>query len=221
MFNPEKLLGSLLSSSLGRGGITNNIKAQVGMGLLGVAMEAFEHYANKSSPPNQNTQSAGPPPPPGIQNYVPPSMPAPPPPPPSSVVTSPPPGTTPPVDGCDAARKQEAVLLIRAMIAAANADGIIDQEERQRIFDKFHAANLSQEEQIFLAGELLNPSGINQLTAEVHSVEMARQIYAVSLITITDDTEAERIYLRTLCEQLGLSDVEHDALHQNLRVENI
>jgi uncharacterized membrane protein YebE (DUF533 family) len=108
------------------------------------------------------------------------------------------------------------VLLIRAMIAAASADGVIDQQERQRILEKYRGANLSPEEQNFLAGELLCPAGIEQLAAEARSVETARRMYAVSLLAVTVDTEAERVYLQTLGERLGLSAGERDAIHGTL-----
>jgi uncharacterized membrane protein YebE (DUF533 family) len=135
-------------------------------------------------------------------------------------VPPPPPGP-PPVQAGDPARPNEAVLLIRAMIGAASADGVIDQQERQRILEKYRSANLSQEEQNFLAGELLCPAGVEQLTAEAHSVETARRIYAVSLLAVTVDTEAERAYLRTLAERLGLSAGECAAIHRELGTEGL
>jgi len=113
------------------------------------------------------------------------------------------------------------VLLIRAMIAAASADGMVDQEERQRILEKFRGANLSQEEQNFLAGELLSPAGVEQLTAEAHSVETSRRIYAVSLVAITVDTDAERTYLQNLAERLSLSAEERDAIHRELGIAGL
>lgn len=202
MFNPEKLLGSLLKGGLARGGMGSKMKAQVGMGLLGAALAAVEHFANKSPsrPPSAPYDSRGPVPPPDR-----PGMTAPPPPP-----------EPPPVPAGDPPRPNDAVLLIRAMIAAASADGVIDQEERQRILERYRGANLSPEEQNFLAGELLCPAGVEQLTAEVHSVETARRIYAVSLLAITVNTDAEWAYLQTLGERLGLSAGERDALHKNL-----
>jgi len=63
MLNPEKILGGLLrgaprgSSILGKAGV-----GSIGLGLLGIAMEAAEHYLNKP----QGPRDAGmPPPPPG------------------------------------------------------------------------------------------------------------------------------------------------------------
>ncbi|OKY77017.1 MAG: hypothetical protein BM485_00430 [Desulfobulbaceae bacterium DB1] len=216
MFNPEKLLGSLLKGGLGRGGATRNLKVQAGLGLLGAALAAVDHYANKSSSRpqdmRQGTKGADYPPASGYTAAS-TAMATPPP---------PPPPPHPPAMQAEAAnRQQDAVLLIRAMIAAANADGTVDQEERQRILEKFRAANLSPEEQSFLAGELLNPADIDQLAAGVHSAETARQLYAVSLLAITVDSDAERAYLQTLADRLGLSAPERDFIHKNLGVEGV
>ncbi len=87
------------------------------------------------------------------------------------------------------------MLLIRAMIAATSADGVIDQQERQRILEKYRGANLSQEEQNFLAGELLCPAGSEQLTAEADSVETARRIYAVSLLATVSKWRMRYLFL--------------------------
>ncbi|MEW6521506.1 MAG: tellurite resistance TerB family protein [Thermodesulfobacteriota bacterium] len=220
MFNPEKLLGSLLKGGLSHGGKGSNMKAQVGLGLLGLAIGAVEHYTSKSQarPPSAQHDQGGaaPPPSPAMTGAVPPEMPAVPPQVPSGMTAPPPPPGPQPVQAGDAASQNDAVLLIRAMIAAASADGVIDQQERQRILEKYRGANLSPEEQNFLAGELLCPAGIEQLTAEARSVETARRIYAVSLLAVTVDTEAEQVYLQTLGERLGLSARERDAIHGTL-----
>ena len=48
MFNPEKLLGDLLQRGLGgSSGMGMGGKAAIGMGLLGIAMEAIEHFSNQ------------------------------------------------------------------------------------------------------------------------------------------------------------------------------
>lgn len=220
MFNPEKLLGSLLKGGVGKGGISGNMKATVGLGLLGVALEAMDHYTRKSSSPSPPAGPAG-----GNPSAVPPGMAGPPPPPGPGMAPPPPPrpasipAVPPPAPAAE--RTGEAVLLIRAMIAAANADGVIDAEERQRILERFRGADLSPEEQNFLAGELLSPATIDSLLADVRSAETARQLYAVSLLAITVDTEAERLYLRTLADRLGLSAGERDDLHARLGMSGL
>ena len=107
------------------------------------------------------------------------------------------------------------------MIAAANADGTIDQEERQRILDKFQNADLSQEEHAFLVNELFAPASLEDIVSKVSSPDLARQVYGVSLLAITVDTDAERVYLRTLGQRLGLAPADLDSMHKALGIENL
>ena len=173
MFNPEKLLGGLLgqSSGLARG---TGTKATVGLGLLGVAMEAAEHFMNKSQasaaptipPPPPSGAQAAPPPPPGSTPAVPPPLP------PNPGVKGanedPEPAVSPPpLPKALNPQERDAVLLIRAMIAAANADGHIDAEERSNILEKLEN------------GEALSHSETTRLTA--HHAANWGQLYSAWL----------------------------------------
>lgn len=143
VFNPEKLLGGLLRSGMRGRGVGALVSGGAALGLVGVAMEAVEHYMNRPQNTSQNT----PPPAPGTSSISSSGSAPPPPPPAPSAVPPPVPesGNVAPDD----AMKQDAVLLIRAMIAAANADGVIDAQERSSILDKLKSVDLSQEEQQF------------------------------------------------------------------------
>jgi uncharacterized membrane protein YebE (DUF533 family) len=59
---------------------------------------------------------------------------------------------------------QEAVLLISAMISAAKADGVIDEEERNQILNKLETVDLSDQEHSFIVKELLSPTGLEDIT---------------------------------------------------------
>jgi uncharacterized membrane protein YebE (DUF533 family) len=214
MFNPEKLLGGLIRSTTrgSRGGLGGLLSGGAALGILGVAMEAVEHYMNK--PPSAASPSmAGSTPPPT------PSMgggPLPPPPPLSgkpSSVPPPPPAASQPIE------KSEAVLLIRAMIAAANADGVIDQSERNNILQRLQSVALSPEEQTFIVQELLAPVELAVIVDGVGTPEQAERVYTVSLMAIDVDTEQERRYLSTLADRLGLDSATVERLHRNLAHE--
>ena len=90
------------------------------------------------------------------------------------------------------------------MIAAANADGTIDTEERGRILKKLETLELSEEEHRFILRELLSPARLEEIAAEVATPQLARQVWAVSLMAITVDTEAEKVYLDALARRLGI-----------------
>lgn len=202
MFNAEKLLGGLIRSSArgSRGGVGSLVSGGVALGALGVAMEAVDHFMNKpknaGTPPPVPGASPPPPPMPGGPSTTPP-----PPPTPGKAAASPPP---PPPSPGEAAENADAVLLIRAMIAAANADGTIDETERNAILERLRTVDLSPEEQAFITRELFSPADLDAIVASVNSPELARQVYAVSLMAIEVDTEEERQYMEALAGRMNL-----------------
>jgi hypothetical protein len=209
MFNPEKLLGGLIRSSTrgSRRGLGGLLSGGAALGVLGVAMEAAEHFMNQSQGAGRPPQTSGTPPPmPGSAPTPPPplgraSAPPPPPPMPGKPVPAPPPSVAAEPGG-----NPKAIILIRAMIAAANADGVIDQTERNHILERLQAIALSPEEHTFIVRELLSPVDLETIVSVVDSRELARQVYTVSLMAIEVDTEPERRYMNTLASRLGLDE---------------
>lgn len=95
--------------------------------------------------------------------------------------------------------------LVRAMIAAAKADGRIDADEKEAIFAKLEGMSLSAEEKAWVFDELSSPLDINAVVARADTPEHAAEIYAASLIAITADTASERAYLDALASKLKLA----------------
>ena len=112
--------------------------------------------------------------------------------------------------------RSDAVLLLRAMIAAANADGVIDREERDNILKKLKTVALSPEEHAFIVQELLSPADLDTIVEGVDTPELARQVYAVSLMAIEVDTDRERDYMENLARRLGLNDATIEQIHGGL-----
>lgn len=96
-----------------------------------------------------------------------------------------------------------ALTLIRAMIAAAKADGEIDPAERRRIVEQL--PETSSEERAFLEAEMAKPLDLTELLAEVKGQMMAAEVYTASLLAIRLDTPAEAEYLKNLAHGLNLS----------------
>jgi uncharacterized membrane protein YebE (DUF533 family) len=90
------------------------------------------------------------------------------------------------------------------MIAAANADGLIDAEERAGILERAMEAGLDAATQQFLMGELRAPASMDEIVAATRP-ELRLETYAASLIAISIDSDAERAYLDRLAAGLGLS----------------
>ena len=73
------------------------------------------------------------------------------------------------------------LAILRAMIAAAKADGHIDAVEQQKIFGKLDAMDLGTEDKAFVIDELRKPLDIDAVVAAATTPELAVEIYAASL----------------------------------------
>lgn len=214
MFNPERLLGQLLQSGLsgglGRGpkrrrggsllgGLSTGTKAQIGMGLLGVAIAAYEHYSKQGEAAPTSPEPL----------------------PPASPYTQPIPniahrgspvaaeGQVPPQ------RPLDAMLLVQAMVAAAAADGVIDETEKAQMLKRATDAGFDAETRRFLEQELAQPKSLAVIVASSRP-EIAVDVYAASCAAITADTDSERIYLETLAKRLGVSEEARKEIQRQL-----
>lgn len=104
-----------------------------------------------------------------------------------------------------------ALALVRAMIAAAKADGHIDDSERSRIMDKVHLSGIGSEAEAFIRTELANPTDLDAMVSAARTEEQKVELYTASRLAIDPDTRAERGYLDMLAGRLGLADalVDH------------
>lgn len=104
-----------------------------------------------------------------------------------------------------------ALTLVRAMIAAAKADGHIDDAERARIADKIKLAGLDSDAERFILDEIERPLDLGQLVAAARTEAQKVELYTASRLAIEPDSRAERGYLDLLAGRLGLADalVDH------------
>jgi uncharacterized membrane protein YebE (DUF533 family) len=98
------------------------------------------------------------------------------------------------------------MTLMRAMIAAARADGRIDPDETRTIFARLEESELSAEEKSVLMNELSRPISVDALAEAVETPQQAMEVYVASLLAIEVDTPAERAYLDLLAARLGLDE---------------
>ena len=103
------------------------------------------------------------------------------------------------------------IALIKAMIAAANADGHIDREEQKAVFDAVNRMQLEAEDKALIFDLLQNPSSIHEVAALSTSIEQASEIYLVSRMAIDPDHPSEKAYLADLVTLLKLPEglVDH------------
>lgn len=96
------------------------------------------------------------------------------------------------------------LTLVKAMIAAAKADGHIDEVEQTRIFDAVEEMPSSSDFKFMMMDLLRYPSSVQELAAEVGSLEQKTELYLISCFAIDVDNDAESRYLGELANALGL-----------------
>ncbi len=108
------------------------------------------------------------------------------------------------------------LMLVRAMIAAAKADGHIDAEERARIGDKLHLSGLDADAERFVMDEIAAPLDLDALCGSARTEEQKIELYTASRLTIDPNTRAERGYLDLLAGRLGLPDALLDHIEATI-----
>ena len=127
-------------------------------------------------------------------------------------------GTT----GDETVDQQHAQVLLRAMIAAAAADGTVDDAERAQIVGGLQQLGVSGEAAQFLDQEFANPASVEDLAGAVEDPAMAAQVYTAARLTIDPDEDAEKEFLSSLAQALGLDEqlVAHiDAAAESAKVQ--
>ena len=113
---------------------------------------------------------------------------------------------THPISGLEGnALDARAALLVRAMVAAARADGHIDGAERQKIQEYLTEQGQSDVAR-WIDAELARPLDPHALAREVTDMELATEVYLASLLAIEVDHFMERGYLDELARALKLDD---------------
>ena len=123
-----------------------------------------------------------------------------------SVPMLPAPSGTPFNPSTESGQQKLARHLLRAMIAAAKADGHIDAQEQTRIFAEMDKLPLAADDQVFVMDELRAKLDIDAVAGAAETPEEAAEIYTASLLAIDIDNAAERGYLAMLAARLKLDD---------------
>ncbi|MBS7540143.1 tellurite resistance TerB family protein [Ancylobacter lacus] len=177
------VLGSKAGRKLGKNAVTLG-----GLALVGtLAYKAYQNYRSGNPP----EQAATP-----VPSGAPPDRPEP--------ARLPPPGS--PFDVEAAGRGELPVTLLRTMIAAALADGHVDEAERAAITARLrenHAGALDEAAR-FLADELARPASVEDIARAVANEAEAAEVYISALLAIDPDSTAERAFLARLALALRL-----------------
>lgn len=198
MFDAQKLLGHVLQGALGGGlggsrrrrsrrssvtGLPRGIETKVGMGLIALAVAAYEHFTQAKPAAASAPVAASampPPPPPGVPDA-----------------------------------QAQSLHVLRAMIAAANADGSIDAEEREGILANARDAGLSDADVAALDSEFRTPLSLERLIAGTPA-DLRDEVYVAALVGMTADTDSEQRFLDQLAAGLKLDAAEQQRIRQQV-----
>lgn len=107
--------------------------------------------------------------------------------------------------------------ILKALVAAAKADGHIDARERQVIEGEFTRINQDAELQQWLHAELEKPLDPAEVARAASTPEIASEMYLASLMAADEQNFMERAYLDELARQLKLDDALKLRLEQQIR----
>nr|WP_260170427.1 tellurite resistance TerB family protein [Roseococcus suduntuyensis] len=110
----------------------------------------------------------------------------------------------------------EARLMLRAMIAAAKADGVVDRDERAAILEQLNAGGFTDQERDALLADFDRPATPQELGRAVRDPMLAAQVYAAAVFAAADMTEPERAWLDQLGTALKLDATARQAIEARL-----
>ncbi|WP_455222859.1 tellurite resistance TerB family protein [Kaarinaea lacus] len=96
------------------------------------------------------------------------------------------------------------ITLIKAMIAAAKADGHIDELEQHHIFKVVEQMDLPMETKGILFDLLQKPISIDEIIKGAVNIEQRTELYLASCLVINPDHPSEQSYLDQLARALQL-----------------
>ena len=107
--------------------------------------------------------------------------------------------------------------ILKALIAAAKADGHVDAREREVIEGEFSRIDAAPEVRQWLQAELEKPLDPAEVARAATTPEMASEMYLASLLAADEQNFMERAYLDELARQLKLDDSLKARLAQQVK----
>ncbi|WP_299297708.1 DUF533 domain-containing protein [uncultured Tateyamaria sp.] len=112
-----------------------------------------------------------------------------------------------------------AALMLRAMIQAAKSDGQLDDAEQEKLMGQM-GGDIDAEEAAFVRAEMARDVDVNALVRDVPQ-GMGPQVYAMSVLAIDLDSQAEAQYLHQLAQGFGMDASAVNDIHAQLGVASL
>lgn len=101
--------------------------------------------------------------------------------------------------------EQHSRAMLKAMIAAAKADGHMDERERELVQAELQRSGADADTRAWVDAEMRSPVEPADVAAAASGPEMAAEIYLASLLVIDQTSTMERAYLEALARELRLA----------------
>lgn len=101
--------------------------------------------------------------------------------------------------------EQHSRAMLKAMIAAAKADGHMDEREQGLLQTELQRSEADAATRAWVQSELQRPVDPAEVAAAATGPEMASEIYLASLLVVDQTSTMERAYLDVLARELRLS----------------
>jgi uncharacterized membrane protein YebE (DUF533 family) len=111
-----------------------------------------------------------------------------------------------------------AALMLAAMIQAAKSDGTFDEAEKQKLLSQL--GDVDAEEAAFVQAQLQAPVDVDALVSQTPK-GLGAQVYAMSVLGIDLDTQAEAQYLHKLATGYGMKPAEVNDIHTQMGIPSL
>jgi len=119
----------------------------------------------------------------------------------------------------DQSNPRHEILILKAMIASAKADGHVDQQEMAKINQVIEELGADNDVQTLIQQELQKPLDPHEIAALAQSPAQASEIYLASALIADEQNFMEKAYLNELAKQLRLSDELVNSIHLQISGE--
>lgn len=103
-------------------------------------------------------------------------------------------------------QEQHSRAMLKAMIAAAKADGHMDERERGLVQGELGRLQADPETRRWVEAELARPIDPAEVASAAQGPEMAAEMYLASLLVVDERSTMERAYLDALARELRLDE---------------
>lgn len=115
------------------------------------------------------------------------------------------------------AEPEFAEALVHTLVAAAWADGVMDEAEQALVDTALKEAGLGKKDRAVFAGGQAEAATLDKIVLGAISPNHAAQLYTAACVVTGDPTQAEGAFLERLATRLGIAPAHADAIRKEVK----